>query len=221
MNIKPIGFSFLLKHPHDQVHLHYSIIPSTTLTLQLIVIEKNKMVAITKFLWLALAATVTTATAIVRRDVITVQNDITQKLGPSLNTLNNDVNGFPKSGLSGAVAIQGDIASVVSVLERTVSDIKSTGQFGTVSGTTILADIQVLVIIYLASLVNIANQAPSWHDIQGGQALILGQLRSWNTATTHFLDAIISSQPLLLKAGGLAIKAQLTGAFTTAIAAYS
>ncbi|KAL7949440.1 hypothetical protein V8C42DRAFT_310901 [Trichoderma barbatum] len=179
------------------------------------------MVAITKFLWLALTATAATATAIIRRDVVTVQNDITQKLGPSLNTLNKDINGFPASGLTGALTIQTDFDNVVAILNTTTSDIKATGSFGVVSGTTILAQIQVLVPTFLASLVAIGAQASSWHSIPGGQALILHQLQAGNTAVSIFLDAIIAAEPLLLKAGSVAIKTQLTGAFTTAIASYS
>jgi hypothetical protein len=60
------------------------------------------MVFIAKLLALALTAT---ATPILRRDAVTVENDITQKIGPQTTTLTNDVNGFPASGLSGAVAI--------------------------------------------------------------------------------------------------------------------
>jgi len=179
------------------------------------------MVAITKILWLALTATAATAAAIVRRDVVTVENDITQKLGPSLTTLNNDINGFPSSGLTGAITIHADFAQVNTVLKRTTSDIKSTGSFDTVSGTTILADIQALVPTFLATLVNIGIQAPSWHAIPGGQALVLSELQSWNAATSNFFDAFIAAGPLLLKAGGLAIKAQFEGAFATAIAEYA
>lgn len=105
--------------------------------------NKNcKMVAITKFLWLALAATTATAAAIVQRDVITVQNDIRQEIGPTWTTLNNDINVFPNSGSEGEAAIQSGFGDAILALEETTADIKSTGSFGLVSGTTIFADIQ-------------------------------------------------------------------------------
>ncbi|KAL7931203.1 hypothetical protein V8C35DRAFT_310668 [Trichoderma chlorosporum] len=179
------------------------------------------MVAITKMLWLALTATAATATAIVRRDVITVENDITQKIGPSWNTLNNDVNGFPNSGLPGIIQIRDDFTVLVSDLQTAISHIKTTGSFGTVAGTTILANIQALIPTFLATLVNIGLQEPSWADIEGGTALMLSWLQSLNTAMLNYQDAITGAEPFLLKAGALAIKAQVTGAFTTAIAAYS
>lgn len=176
------------------------------------------MVAIIKLLVLALT---TSATPLVYRDVVTVQNDITQKIGPQFNTLNNDINGFPASGLAGAFAIHGDVQVLVTTLNTAISNIKSTGSFGTVSGTTILADIQLLVPTILATLVNLGLQAPSWAAIPGGTAFVLSDLQSLNTAFSNYEDAIIGGVPFLLKAGGTAIKVQITGAFDTAIAAYS
>ncbi|KAL7913147.1 hypothetical protein GGI35DRAFT_442155 [Trichoderma velutinum] len=179
------------------------------------------MVAITKFLWLALTATAVTATAIVRRDVITVQNDITQKIGPAWTTLNNEINAFPNSGPTGAAAILSGFTDAIAAVDKTTSDIKSTGSFGTVSGTTIIANIQVLVPTFLATLVNIGVQESSWSTIPDGKASILKQLQLGDAAMSKFLDAFIAAEPLLLKAGGYAIKAQLSGAFATAQAYYS
>ncbi|OPB42081.1 hypothetical protein A0O28_0031980 [Trichoderma guizhouense] len=179
------------------------------------------MVAITKFLWLALTATAATAAAIVQRDVITVQNDITQKIGPSWTTLKNDINAFPNSGSKGAATIQQDFTKVITALDDTTSHIKSTGSFGVVSGTTILADVQQLVPTFLTGLVTLGAQKASWSNISDGKASILIQLRSTEASMSKFLDAVIAAQPILLKPGGFAIKAQLTGAFATAIAVYS
>ncbi|KAL5093376.1 hypothetical protein Trisim1_011180 [Trichoderma cf. simile WF8] len=178
------------------------------------------MVAITKVLWLALTATVTTATPIVRRDVVTVQNDITQKLGPGWFTLNQDLNGFPSSGFAGAITIRDDIANLVTILENTASDVKSTGSFGTVAGTTILADIQLQVPTMLASLATVGAQERDWEAMQGA-SWILTQLESMNIATSNFMDAVIAAEPLILKPGGLTLKAGMTGAFDTAIASYA
>ncbi|KAH0524948.1 hypothetical protein TsFJ059_007386 [Trichoderma semiorbis] len=179
------------------------------------------MVAITKFLWLALTATAATAAAIVQRDVITVQNDITQKIGPAWTTLNNDINGFPSSGSKGAAAIQSDFTNAIAALDKTTADIKSTGSFGVVSSTTILADIQQLVPTFLSSVATLGAQKASWGNIPDGKASILIQLRSVEASMSKFLDAVFAAEPILLKPSGLAIKAQLTGAFNTAIAIYS
>ncbi|KAF3070165.1 hypothetical protein CFAM422_006981 [Trichoderma lentiforme] len=177
------------------------------------------MVAIVKAPWLALTATVTTATSIVQRDVITAQNDITQKMGPGWFTLNQDLNSFPSSGFAGAITIRDDIANLVSVLETTVSDIKSTGSFSTVAGTSILADIQLQVPTMLASLVTVGAQKRDWEAMQGA-SWILTQLESMNIATSNFMDAVITAEPPLLKPGGMALKAGTSDAFTTAINYY-
>ncbi|KAL6803170.1 hypothetical protein GGI42DRAFT_323945 [Trichoderma sp. SZMC 28013] len=178
------------------------------------------MVAITKLLCLALTATFTTASAIIRRDVITVQNDITQKMGPAWNTLNNDLNGFPSSGFAGAITIRDDISNLVTILESTVSDIKSTGSFSMVAGTIILSEIQLQMPTMLASLVTIGAQEPAWEAMQGGP-WVLSQLESMYIATSNFVDAVIAAEPLVLKPGALALKVGISGAFTTVIAAYA
>ncbi|KAL6809411.1 hypothetical protein GGI42DRAFT_240317 [Trichoderma sp. SZMC 28013] len=179
------------------------------------------MVAFTKFLWLALTATTATAAAIVQRDVITVQNDITQKIGPSWATLNNDISGFPSSGSKGAAIILKDFTTAIADLDATTSDIKSAGSFGVVSGTTILANLQQLVPTFLSTIVTLEAQKASWNNIPNGKASILTQLRSGNAAVSKFLDAVIAAEPVILKAGGIVIKSELTGAFATAIAVYS
>ena len=43
------------------------------------------------------------ASPLATRDAITVENDITQQIGPQFTTLNNNINSFPASGLTGAV----------------------------------------------------------------------------------------------------------------------
>lgn len=176
------------------------------------------MVLIAKLLVLALTAA---ATPILRRDAVTVENDITQKIGPQLTTLNNDINAFHASGVQSASAIHGDFQSLVATVDSAIGDIQNTGSFGTVSGTTILADVQALIPTFLDTLVAIGLQEPAWADLQGGQELVLSDLQSLNTAMNNFMNALTAAEPLLLKSGSLAIKTQLNGAFTTAIAAYS
>lgn len=81
------------------------------------------------------------ATPILRRDAVTVQNDITQKIGPQYTTLYNDINGFPASGETGAETIHSDFQRLVATVDSAIGDIQSTGSFSLTGGTTILADI--------------------------------------------------------------------------------
>jgi hypothetical protein len=176
------------------------------------------MVFIAKLLVLALTAA---ATPILRRDAITVQNDISQKIGPQITTLYNDVSGYPASGLTGALTINNDIQTLVSTAKTTTSDVKSTGSFHLMLGTEILAQIQHLVPTLLATMESLTTQYEAWAAIPGGIALILSDLQSLNTVFTDLLNAINAAEPLLLKAGGIAVQAQITAGFDSAIAAYS
>ncbi|KAJ7193268.1 cell wall galactomannoprotein, partial [Mycena pura] len=130
-----------------------------------------------------------------KRDVVTVQNDITQKIGPQLDTLNNDLSGFPASGLTGAVAIQSDVQTLVSTVTAT-NNIQNTGSFSTVSGTAIIADFQALVPTFLATLVNFGDHRNAFAALPGGQAFILSELQSLNTAFGNYLDALKGGSPV-------------------------
>ncbi|KAF7619722.1 hydrophobic surface binding protein A-domain-containing protein [Aspergillus flavus] len=161
------------------------------------------------------------ATPILRRDAAKVQGDITQKIEPQINTLYNDVRGFPTSGLTGAMTIRSDLQSLATTVNDATADIKSTSSLDTPSGTTISADIQSLMPTSLVTLTHVGAEAPAWEDIQGGPALILSDLRSLKTALDNFANALISNEPLLLQAKALAIKTQIDGGLDIAIAPYS
>jgi hypothetical protein len=176
------------------------------------------MVAIIKLLVFALTAS---ATPLVPRDAVTVENDITQKIGPQFKTLDTDLNGFPASGLEGALDIAKDLQIVISTMNQATRNIQSTGSFGEADGTTILANLQAHVPLFLATLGKIGSQEPAWATIPGGQDVVLRRLKSLNTAFSDYTNAIIRSEPLLLEAAALAIKAEITLAFKTAIDAYS
>lgn len=123
--------------------------------------------------------------------------------------------------MTGAAAINSDVQELVTLVKGTISDIQNSGRFNTISGTTILSDIQLQVATLLATLGAFESQLPSWEALQGGQALMLSDLQSLNTAFTDFLNAVIAAESLALKPGALAVKAEVTGAFTSAIAIYS
>jgi hypothetical protein len=70
-------------------------------------------------------------------------------------------------------------------------------------------------------LVAIGSQEPSWAAIPGGKGQVLSNLQSLNSAFNDFHNAMNAALPVLLKAGGIAIQAQMNAAYDTAIAAYS
>ncbi|KAK6537238.1 hypothetical protein TWF694_011435 [Orbilia ellipsospora] len=176
------------------------------------------MVAIFKLLLFTLTCS---ATPLLRRDVITVENDITQKIEPQITTLNKDVNGYPASGLNGALAIHSDIQQLVATVNTATDNIKSTGSFGTVAGTTIVAQFQSIVPAFLEAIVNLGAQVSDWVNIPGGRQLVLNDLEAMNAAFVGYFDAMIGAEPILLKAGAVALKAQVNGAFVATIAEYT
>jgi hypothetical protein len=131
------------------------------------------VVFIAKLLVLALTAA---ATPILRRDAVTVEDDISQKIGPQIQTLDTDVNGFPASGLSGVLAIHNDFQNLVTIVNGATSDIESAGSFSETEGTTILPDVQDLTPTLLDILSYITSQVDAWQDIPGGYALVLNDL---------------------------------------------
>ncbi|KAJ5891323.1 uncharacterized protein N7473_007551 [Penicillium subrubescens] len=122
------------------------------------------MVFIAKLFVLALTAA---ATPILRRDAVTVENDITQKIGPQVQALDNDVKGFPASGLTGVLAIDNDCNALVTVVNDATSDIHNAGSFSESDGTSVLQAASNLISIFLGTLSAITNQAAAWEGFPG------------------------------------------------------
>ncbi|GLB11236.1 hypothetical protein AtubIFM57258_008102 [Aspergillus tubingensis] len=176
------------------------------------------MVLITKLLTLALTAA---ATPILRRDAITVEGDINQRIGPGISTLGNDVNTFPSSGLAGAVAIHTDFENLVTSVNYATTDTNSAGSLDDESGAAILNDVQAVVQVLLGVLTAIADQATAWSSVPGGASLVLNDLASLHTAFDNFADALLTNEPASLSDQVTSIKTSIDSAFTSAEAAYS
>lgn len=163
----------------------------------------------------------TATAAITRRDAITVQNDITQKIGPRTETLLNDVNGFPASGLGGAIAIDNDIHVLAATVNDATNDVKGSGSFSEADGTAILRDIQDQESTVLDTLEAIRGQEPDWANLQGGRALMLSDLQELNTSFMGFISSLTAASPEDLVPPYTSIDEQIADAFNNAIAAYS
>jgi hypothetical protein len=110
---------------------------------------------------------------------------------------------------------------VIDNLNGATSNVQSTGAFGLVDGTAIVAELQLQVLIYLSTLVSLGVEVESWSAIHGGTALILKELQGADAAMSNFLNAVVAAELLIQKAGAIAIKTQIDDAFTATIAAYS
>lgn len=177
------------------------------------------MVAIAKLLCLALTAT---AASVGRRDAVTVQKEITDKIRPQIKRLFVDVNEFPASGPTGAASnIGNDFAILIATFEQATTNIRDAGSFGIASGTAILNDLQMIVPTFLATFSAIGAQAASWFDLPDGQTNTLSWLEDDKVASDTYLSALVANQPFLLKAGTTVVQTQLSGAATATIAQYS
>ncbi|OJZ86037.1 hypothetical protein ASPFODRAFT_219248 [Aspergillus luchuensis CBS 106.47] len=181
-------------------------------------LSKTKTVLIAKLLTLALIAA---ATPILRRDAITVEDDVNQKIAPGISTLSNDVNTFPASGLAGAVAIHDDFEDLVSSVNHAITDTNSTGSLDDESGAAILNDVQVVIAGLLGVLSAIENQATAWSSVPGGADLVLNDLHTLHTAFDNFADALITNEPASLSDQNTSLKTTIDSAFNSAEAAYA
>ncbi|OAQ69959.1 hydrophobic surface binding protein A domain-containing protein [Pochonia chlamydosporia 170] len=176
------------------------------------------MISLTKLLLLVLPVT---SASVIPRDINQVHHDITQELGPQWTSLNKDVNGFPASGLTGAVTIASSMTTLASMTNTATVNVKSGRSFDAAGGTTVIAELQAIIPTILSTLGTLGSQAPAWTSIPGGMALVLNQLQSLNKTSSDYLDAIKAAEPFPLQAGAVAVKVQIMGAFISAIAPYS
>ncbi|KAL7801039.1 hydrophobic surface binding protein A domain-containing protein [Trichoderma afarasin] len=171
----------------------------------------------TKILLLASTA----AAIILPRDATTVENDINQRIGPQWTTLSNNINGYPASGLQGAFNIHDYMQSLVAVTNEATANVNAAGSFSEADGTTILADLQVLVPTFLGALLALGNQAHAWVNLRGGQAVILSDLHSLNSSFIGFVNALTAASPADLVPAVTSIETQVADGLNSAIAAYS
>lgn len=177
------------------------------------------MVAFARLILLASAVAAAT-TQLLPRDYNTVMNDLVTKIGPQITILDIHVNDFPASGLTGAEEILTDAKTLIQTVTTAIDHVRETGNLGVVASIQILAQIQLRVPLLLATLANIRVRASFWDAIEGPK-LALGDLRAGKAAFSNYLDAIIASEPLIQKAGGVAVKEQLMSAFDETIQVYS
>jgi len=158
----------------------------------------------------------------VKRTVAQVEADITS-ISSQVTTLNNDINGFPASGLVGALNIHNAATSLESTLGTGTSDVTSTGTFSQTDGTTILESVEAFVPTILNALTQITAKQADFAalPIGGIPALILQDLQTLKTDTDAFGAALTAAAPADLKGNATTITNEIDAGFTTAIAAYS
>ncbi|KAF8189788.1 hydrophobic surface binding protein [Mycena galopus ATCC 62051] len=158
----------------------------------------------------------------VKRTVAQVEADIAS-ISTQVNTLNAAINGFPASGLVGALGINTDSTNLETTLNTGTTDVKNTGPVDLADGTTILNDVAAIEPNIITALKDIASKASDFASlpIGGIPALVLSDLKTLKTDTDAFSGALIANAPAALVPEASSIQAAIDAAFTTAIAAFS
>ncbi|KAF8189495.1 hydrophobic surface binding protein [Mycena galopus ATCC 62051] len=181
------------------------------------------MVQITRFLTVLSVAAVGLALSL-KRDPATVESDIAT-ISAQVTALDNAIEAFPLTGgsLVNALAIHTDATTLVTTLQKAVTDVDATSPLSEADGTTILSAVEAFEPVILDALTDIVVKKPAFAalPIGGLPALILVDLQNLKTATVAFANGLITIAPADLVAEATQLSANITAAFTPAIAAYS
>ncbi|KAJ6571645.1 hydrophobic surface binding protein A-domain-containing protein [Mycena capillaripes] len=158
----------------------------------------------------------------VKRTVAQVEADIAS-ISSQVTTLDNDIKGFPASGLAGALGIHAAAGTLGSTLNTGTTDVTNTGTVSEADGATILSSVQAFEPTILDALTQITAKQPNFAalPIGGIPALVLQDLKNLKTSTDGFSGALIAAAPADLKAQATAIQTAIDAAFSKAITAFS
>ncbi|KAF7358777.1 Hydrophobic surface binding protein [Mycena sanguinolenta] len=157
-----------------------------------------------------------------KRTVAQVEADIAS-VSSQVTTLDNDIKGFPASGLLGALNIDTAANTLESRLNTATSDVKANGALDEADATTILNSVQAIEPVILDALSRLAADEPSAAalPIPGVPGLILSELQTLKTDADAFFAALIAAVPADLQAEATTIQTNIDAGFASAIAAYS
>ncbi|KAJ7243178.1 hydrophobic surface binding protein A-domain-containing protein [Mycena haematopus] len=157
-----------------------------------------------------------------KRTVAQIESDIAS-ISTQVTALDNDIKGFPASGLVGALNIHNAAGSLETTLNTGTSDVEANGPFDEADGTTILNSVQAIEPVILDALSRLATEEPSFAalPIGGIPALVLADLKTLKADTDAFAAALIAAAPADLKAAATTIQSNIDAGFAAAIAAFS
>ncbi|KAJ7752474.1 hydrophobic surface binding protein [Mycena maculata] len=172
-------------------------------------------------LFLSLSLVAASLAAPAKRTVAQVEADIAT-ISSQVTALDNDINGFPASGLLGALDIHSAAGTLETALDQATSDVTATGPLDEADGTTILNAVEAIEPTIINALTSISTKQADFaaEPISGLSALVLVDLQTLQTDTDGFGNALIANAPADLVATAQTILANINAAFSTAIAAY-
>ncbi|KAF7334745.1 Hydrophobic surface binding protein [Mycena sanguinolenta] len=157
-----------------------------------------------------------------KRTVAQIEADLAS-ISTQVTALDNDVKGFPASGLAGALNINTAATNLESGLNTGTSDVKANGPLDEADGTTILNDVLAIEPVIIDALTRIAAEEPEFAalPVAGIPALVLEDLETLKADIDEFVEAIMSTGPADLAGQATSIRNAIDAAFATAIAAFS
>ncbi|KAJ7259164.1 hydrophobic surface binding protein [Mycena haematopus] len=159
-----------------------------------------------------------------KRDAATIEADIAT-ISSEVTTLDNAVEAFPLTGgsLLNALNIHTDATTLITTLNKAVTDVSATAPLSEADCRTILAAVEAIEPIILDALADIIVKKPAFAalPIGGLPTLILQDLKNLETATVDFSNDLITICPPDLGAEATQLSLNITTAFAPAIAAYS
>ncbi|KAK7046608.1 hydrophobic surface binding protein [Favolaschia claudopus] len=180
------------------------------------------MVQFTRSLFSLCLVAAAFATPLFKRTVAQVESDIAS-ISSQVTTLDNNIKGFPASGLAGALGIHTAATNLETTLNTGTNDVKATPAFSESDGQTILNSVQAIEPVILDALAQITAKKADFDalPIGGLPALILQDLKTLKADTDAFSGALIVNAPADLKSQATTIQTNIDAGFASAIAAYS
>ncbi|KAJ6111439.1 hypothetical protein N7523_007500 [Penicillium sp. IBT 18751x] len=151
----------------------------------------------------------------------TIVDDLNERVSPQVTKLANDVQGFPASGLDGALGIDLDSKDLATVLDSATQNARNTGPFSQTDGVTIIADLTPIINTFTDLLNGLSAKKDDFNVlVLSAGPLILSDLQKLNQSVVGYSDALIEDAPITQVPAYVAIKNTLAGAFAQTIADY-
>ncbi|KAJ7604253.1 hydrophobic surface binding protein [Roridomyces roridus] len=181
------------------------------------------MVQITRLLFAASLVAVGFATAL-KRTAVQAEADITS-LTAAVTTMRNNIEGFPASGLNGALAIHTASGGVANALVTCTTAVKGTGALAEGDAKTILTAVQALLLIVQDALKQLVEKKSNFASLPGvGSSVLIeihGDLVIINTDTVALNAALgVAASATPEKAGFDAVTAASNAALNSALEAF-
>ncbi|GES65495.1 hypothetical protein ATEIFO6365_0010041800 [Aspergillus terreus] len=152
----------------------------------------------------------------------TILVDLNQNIAPQITKLSADVEGFPDSGLDGALAIDTDSKDLVNIFDSAAENARNEGSFSFADGVTILADLSPITNTMTGILDGLSAKKDDFNQlVLPAGSLILSDLQKLNQSSIEYLDALVADSPTAQVPPFVAVRTTWASAFAQTLADYA